>query len=66
MYLSGDYLRVSNLTHEDGSEQFTYHMNYSRFNIMQYSDDLVTLIINPIDSLYFENGTSTTAAPHMY
>lgn len=33
-------------------------MDFSHFSVSQYSNDVLTLIVNPIDSLYFENGSS--------
>ncbi len=55
--LHSDYLIIKDLQHEDESEKFKYKVDFSHFSVSQYSNDILTLIVNPIDSLYFENGS---------
>ena len=54
--MKGNHLIVQNLMHNDQSESFKYEISFDHFQIKQYSNLNLTLIINPVDSLYFENG----------
>jgi hypothetical protein len=54
--INKDELIVTGLMAEDYSESFRYRMRYDHFRITQYAGTLVTLIINPVDSLYLESG----------
>ena len=53
-----DHMIVQGLQHDDESEVFKYKVDFSHFRVSQYSNDILTLIVNPVDSLYFENGNS--------
>jgi len=57
--LGADYMDVSGLAHDDGSENFNYYIDFRQFQISQYSDGLLTLIMNPVDSLYLERSETT-------
>lgn len=37
---------------------FKYQIDFEHFRVIQYSNEILTMIINPIDSLYFENGAA--------
>lgn len=41
---------------DDFSESFKYQMNFDHFKIIQSAGKLITLVINPVDSLYLESG----------
>ena len=56
--LHEDHLVIKGLKHDDETEVFKYKVDFSHFSVSQYSNDVLTLIINPIDSLYFENGNA--------
>ena len=55
---NSSHVKIANLPHNDNSEIFSYFIQLNHFKITQSSNDVITLIINPIDSLYFENGAS--------
>ena len=46
---------IDGLAHDDGSETFKYEVEYNHFKITQYSNDVVTLVMNVDDSLYYED-----------
>jgi len=54
----GDYMWISGLAHDDQTEDFKYKVDFTQFRISQYSNEMLTLILNPINSLYFENGSN--------
>jgi len=54
----GDYMVIEGLKHQDETEVFKYVIDFSHFRISQYSNEMLTLILNPINSLYFENGSN--------
>jgi len=56
--LHDDHMVIDGLIHSDQSEVFKYVVDFTNFKISQYSNDMLTLIINPINSLYFENGSN--------
>ena len=43
-----DQMLITNLNHNDGSEVFSYTVNYDHFEINQYANDVNTLVINPM------------------
>jgi hypothetical protein len=52
--VTDDLVQVSGLKHQDGEETFTYKIYLNGLSIEQYSGDELTLVLNPIDSLYME------------
>lgn len=53
------FFEVSGLEHNDATESFRYVVDFEHFKITQYAGDIVTLIMNPIDSLYIEEDGRT-------
>ena len=49
-------LSVKGLNHEDLTEEFSYTIDFDHFKLTQYSNNILTMVVNPVDSLYFENG----------
>jgi hypothetical protein len=54
--VTDDLVQVSGLKHQDGQETFAYKIYLNGLSIEQYSSDELTLVLNPIDSLYIEDG----------
>lgn len=44
--------------HEDGTETFKYVLDFDHFKVSQFSNNELTLVMNPTDSLYYENGST--------
>ena len=40
--------------HNDGTETFKYVIMHDHFSVSLYSNEKLTLVMNPIDSLYYE------------
>lgn len=47
---------VNGLTHDDGTETFKYVLDFDHFKVSQFSNNKLTLVMNPTDSLYYEDG----------
>jgi hypothetical protein len=58
---TADELIIHNLEHSDKSESYTYRISFGHFKITQEvtnnkNETMTTMVINPIDSLYYEVG----------
>ena len=51
----GSHISVAGLTREDGAEKFEYIIELNPFKVIQKSNNIVTQVINPEASLYFED-----------
>lgn len=54
-------VEVAGLQHSDGSEDFKYQIDFAPFSIRQYTGELLTLVVNPVDSLYLESGSQAVS-----
>lgn len=59
--INDNTLIVRDLFNKDVDEVFRYEVEFDHFKIKQYSNEILTLIMNPVDSLYFENGVQDAA-----
>jgi len=48
-------VKIDGLTSADGSDSYTFELHYSPFRIIQKVNDVVTVVVNHQDTLWFQS-----------